>query len=140
MDFIQSLFHQPIHKIGFEDIKIALKNPAQYCILNTLAPSFQDCLIKNTISYLAEEKVVNELLYSYSSAPKKIIVYGLNSQDGSAEKKYKQLVSLGLEHVYLYSGGLFEWVLLLDIYGQEQFPTTGRISDILKYREPAVFT
>ena len=139
MNIIQSFFHQPIHKIGFEDIKIAIKHPSNYCIINTLPISFQDCLILNTISYLAEEKIVNDMISSYNSIQTKIIIYGLNSQDESAEKKYTQLVSLGLEHVYLYSGGLFEWALLRDIYGQSQFPTTSNVSDILKYRNSALF-
>ena len=133
MNFIQSIFNQPIRKINFEEIKTAIKTPTNYYIINTLTPSFQDCLIKTTISYLAEEKLINDLISSYNSSDRRIIIYGMNSQDDSAEKKYKQLVSLGLEHVYLYSGGFFEWILLQDIYGQEQFPTTSKVSDMLKY-------
>ena len=36
--------------------------------------------------------------------------------------------------VYLYLGGLFEWLLLQDIYGFDDFPTTSRQLDILKYK------
>lgn len=133
MNFIQSIFDQPIKKINFEEIKTAIKNPTNYYIINTLTTVFQDCLIKTTISYLVEEKLINDLISSYNSSNYRIIVYGMNSNDDSAEKKYKQLVSLGLEHVYLYSGGFFEWVLLQDIYGIEQFPTTSKVNDILKY-------
>lgn len=133
MNFIQSIFDQPIKKINFEEIKTAIKNPTNYYIINTLTTVFQDCLIKTTISYLVEEKLINDLISSYNSSNYRIIVYGMNSNDDSAKKKYKQLVSLGLEHVYLYSGGFFEWVLLQDIYGIEQFPTTSKVNDILKY-------
>jgi len=133
MNFIQSIFDQPIKKINFEEIKTAIKNPTNYYIINTLTTVFQDCLIKTTISYLVEEKLINDLISSYNSSNYRIIVYSMNSNDDSAKKKYKQLVSLGLEHVYLYSGGFFEWVLLQDIYGIEQFPTTSKVNDILKY-------
>lgn len=135
MEFFNSLFHQPIHKIGFETIKLAIKNPQDYYIINTLPPISQDCLIKTTIHYLAEEKCINELITSYNSLQKSIIIYGKNSLDDTAEKKYRQLTSMGLENVYLYSGGFFEWILLQDIYGIDQFPTTSKVVDILKYRE-----
>jgi hypothetical protein len=132
MNFLNSLFHQPIHKIGFDVVKSAILYPPDYYIINTLPPSSQDCLIKNTISYLAEEKLINDLISSYNSTKKIIIIYGLNSQDNSVEIKYKQLVSLGLENVCIYSGGFFEWTLLQDIYGQDQFPTTSRVVDLLR--------
>ena len=49
-------------------------------------------------------------------------------------KKYKQLISLGFSRVFIYSGGLFEWVLLQELYGENEFPTTGKVKDFLKYR------
>jgi hypothetical protein len=65
---------------------------------------------------------------------KTIVLYGKNSSDYSVlEKKNKQLISLGFK-VLIYLGGLFEWVLLQDIYGADQFPTSKRNLDILKYR------
>ena len=36
--------------------------------------------------------------------------------------------------VYAYSGGLFEWLMLQDIYGQDLFPTTKIEKDILKFK------
>jgi hypothetical protein len=50
------------------------------------------------------------------------------------ETKYDQLVGLGFKSVYIYPGGLFEWLLLQDIYGFDEFPTTKRVLDILKYK------
>ena len=64
----------------------------------------------------------------------KIIVYGKNSNDEKIYKKYNQLVSLGFYNVYIYIGGLFEWLLLQDIYGETDFPTTKKELDILKYK------
>jgi hypothetical protein len=31
-------------------------------------------------------------------------------------------------------GGLFEWLMLQDIYGSDEFPTTKKELDILKYK------
>ena len=55
---------------------------------------------------------------------KYIIIYGKNSIDITAENKYNQIKSLGFINVLLYSGGLFEWLLLQDIYGKDEFSTT----------------
>jgi len=49
-------------------------------------------------------------------------------------KKYRQLVDLGFSNVYIYTGGLFEWLLLQDIYGSTEFPTTTKELDILKFK------
>ena len=37
-------------------------------------------------------------------------------------------------------GGLFEWLCLQDIYGFEDFPTTKKELDILKFKGQSVFT
>jgi len=34
---------------------------------------------------------------------------------------------------------LFEWLLLQDIYGSEEFPTTSHELDILKYKPMSAF-
>ena len=52
----------------------------------------------------------------------------------SIVKKYYQLQKLGINNIFIYMGGLFEWLLLQDIYGNDQFPTTTEIIDILKYK------
>ena len=54
--------------------------------------------------------------------------------DNSTIKKHEQLLSLGLKNVYIYAGGLFEWLLLQDIYGYDEFPTTSKTIELLKYR------
>ena len=58
----------------------------------------------------------------------------MNSSDYSIFKKYEQLIKLGFYNVFVYTGGLFEWLLLQDIYGTEEFPTTAKQLDILKYK------
>jgi hypothetical protein len=48
-------------------------------------------------------------------------------------------MNLGFQAVYLYVGGMFEWLCLQDIYGKDEFPTTTRQLDILKYKPPRTF-
>ena len=133
MEYITELFHKGTPKVGFEDIQLAISRPDFY-LINTLPVKDQDCLIHSTLGYDVEEKWVNELLSAYD--PKcKIILYGRNSQDETVEKKYRQMKALGIDNVYIYPGGMFEWMLLQDIYGAELFPTTSRNMDILRYKE-----
>ena len=63
-----------------------------------------------------------------------IIIYGKNCRDLSVYKKYKHLYSHGFTNVYIYMGGLFEWLLLQEIYSSELFKTDGSEIDLLKYK------
>ena len=125
-------------KVGFDDVKLAIQNPDNHIVINTMNPDNQGCLIKNTIDIQLEERVINELLQKQLFNDKRFIIYGKNATDNTAEKKYKQLVSLGFQHVYIYSGGMFEWSLLQDIYGTEEFPTTKIVEDILRFKPASV--
>lgn len=119
-----------IKKINFTDMQYAINN--QMIIINTLNQNNQECLIKTTLNIEQEVSTINNLLKTNKN--KKIIIYGENSNDECLIKKYYQLKKLGLNNIYVYIGGLFEWLLLQDIYGEEQFPTTINIIDILKYK------
>lgn len=123
-----------MRKANFEDVIFAINNSNKFIIINTLSASEQECLIKNTIPIDQEERIINEILDDYSTNEKGIIIYGKNSNDTNAENKYKQLLKYGFTNILLYPGGLFEWLLLQDIYGDDQFPTTKKIIDILKYK------
>jgi hypothetical protein len=122
-------------KVSFEDIQLICKNQRPFSILiNTLDLNEQKCLIQNTLLADKEENNINELINN-KSFQITIVIYGKNCQD--EEKiiiKYKQLQKLGFKNIYIYCGGLFEWLLLQDIYGAEEFPTTSRENDILKYK------
>jgi len=123
---------QSIQKINFEDIQTVIKNHEAYLLINTL-PSFeQDCLILNTIPCEKEEDVINR--YITAAAYVKIVIYGRNCNDEKIYEKYKQLLSLGFYNVFIYVGGLFEWLLLQDIYGYELFQTTTAAKDMLKFK------
>jgi hypothetical protein len=134
--FLKEWFTSSSNKlIGFEDVKLAT---GKYTIINTLSNVEQDCLIQGTLSFDKEETVINQWMDN-NKMDVVIILYGKNSADDSVQKKQKQLVSLGFIKVYIYSGGLFEWLLLQDIYGRDEFPTTGNVfRDLLKYRAPQI--
>lgn len=134
-----NLFYKTYKKISFEDVQFAISHSDTYTIINTLPATDQKCLILNTVLYEVEENVVNELLSNYEYS-KPIIVYGKNADDKTVETKCKQLTALGFTNIYMYSGGLFEWLLLQDIYGRDEFPTTTKMLDILKYKPDKVFS
>ena len=123
---------QSIQKINFEDMQTAYKNPEIYLLMNTLPFSEQSCLILNTLTPQKEETLMNRYLNSNKNI--RIIIYGRNSNDETIYKKYNQLINLGFANVYLYLGGMFEWLMLQDIFGFDDFPTTTRQLDILKYK------
>ncbi len=123
---------QSIKKINFEDMQIVIKNTELYLLINTLPLNEQNCLILGTLGANEEEQTINNLLKNNINA--QIIVYGKNCNDETAIKKYNQLLSIGFYNVLLYNGGLFEWILLQDIYGDDLFPTTKKEKDILKFK------
>ena len=132
------LFTRVYKKLSFEDIQFAIRNKDEFIIINTLPVTDQSCLIENTISHVEEERTLNNLLTNYG-LNQKIIIYGKNNTDNTINTKYDQLMNLGFQTVYLYVGGMFEWLCLQDIYGKEEFPTTTRELDILKYKPPRTF-
>ena len=124
---------QSIIRINFKDIQECI-NSNDSIIINTLPDHRQDCLILGTINAENETELINKCLKE--SKDIKIIIYGENSQDDSVYKKCEQLRSLGFYNIYVYSGGLFESLLLQDIYGEDLFSTTNKILDHLKYCGP----
>jgi hypothetical protein len=133
------LFSQnKIKYISFDDLQNVVKAPNNYLIINTMNANKQDCLIKHTIDISNEEKYINELVNNYDYYSKTIIIYGENCNDNSVEEKNNQISSLGFKNVFIYKGGLFEWLLLQDIYGSNEFQTNTQILDILKYKAKKV--
>jgi 23S rRNA pseudoU1915 N3-methylase RlmH len=120
-------------KINYEDIQYVLKNPEGHLLINTLSETEQDCLISNTMNIKNEENIINSCIKN-GRKDIKIIIYGKNCNDEKTINKYNQLTSLGFYNVYIYVGGMFEWIMLQDIYGEKEFPTTKKDLDILKYK------
>jgi hypothetical protein len=122
-----------IKNIGFEDVKYAIKT--NKIIINTLKNTEQDCLIYSTVPYDKEEQIMNQLI-EIDDKEHMIIIYGKNSSDETPQKKYNQLTKYGFQQVYIYNGGLFEWLLLQDIYSSQEFPTTTACKDMLIFKPP----
>lgn len=124
---------QSIRKVNYEDIQYVIKNAEIHITINTLSQEEQDCLLPNTLNINKEEEFINQLIRS-GNKQVKIIIYGRNCNDEKIYTKYQQLISLGFYNVYVYPGGLFEWLMLQDIYGNTEFPTTKKELDILRYK------
>jgi len=124
-------------KVNFEDVQYSMKNKNKFLLINTLDASRQNILIKNTLPIDKEEELINNLIKSNQNV--NIIVYDENANAPNLMKKYDQLVGLGFINVFIYPGGLFEWLLLQDIYGYDNFPTTSQERDILKFKGKSLF-
>jgi len=124
---------QSIQKINYEDIQYIVKNPEGVVLINVLGVGEQDCLIPSTISINKEIELINECIKSHHKNIK-IVIYGRNCNDEKMYEKYSQLSSLGFYNIYIYAGGIFEWLMLQDIYGKSEFPTTKNELDILKFK------
>ena len=119
-----------IKKLNFKDMQNIIYNN-NYTIINTLDNTIQNCLIINTISPENEIKIINHFLKENRDA--NIVIYGKNCNDNKLLNKYNQLITLGFSNVSVYIGGLFEWLMLQDIYGNDMFPTTSKQLDFLKF-------
>lgn len=106
-----------------------ITNPSTPLLL-LAAPSVdtQPWRIHGTLSADEEERQINRLVERGSKngeAPKHVVYYGLNSTDTSPETQARKLANHGLE-ASVYRGGLFEWVLLREAFGD----TVYRLSNI----------
>ena len=117
-----------IQRISFEDVQYAQANGQ--LIINTLPIKEQEKLISKTVPCEMEIQAVERAI----RLKEPIVIYGRHCNDETIYLKYEQIKKLGGK-VYLYVGGLFEWLLLEDIYGSEHFQTTGsKMADLLKYK------
>jgi hypothetical protein len=130
---------RPVKYVNFEDVQqaVIVRAPINCIIINTMPIEEQNCLIRNTVLYDKEENLINDLIKNGNHP--KIIIYGRNDTDETVDKKYRQLLGLGFIDVYIYRGGFFEWLLLQDIYGATEFPTTSKMLDLLKFRGTSRF-
>lgn len=125
-----------IQKCNFEDIQNVIKENKSI-LINTLKSNEQSCLIRGTIQSSVEEKIINDILSN--SADTNIFIYGKNYNDNTIYDKYNQLNNLGIKNIFVYCGGLFEWLCLQDIYGDDEFPTTIKELDFLKFKPASAF-
>jgi len=114
--------------VSFEILKDMQKDGA--VIIHTMNEE-EKVLIVGTVVGEKETEKINKMM-SKNDYEKDIIIYGRNSHEyEKLVKKQKQLASLGFKNVYIYLGGIFEWLLLQDVYGAKEFPTekNGEILD-----------
>jgi hypothetical protein len=137
------------HLVGFEAVEKATSfshyaSHSSVFLINTLPLDQQDCLIRGTLTVEQEERAINDALTKYvpNAPPFQCIIYGTNCCDLTPDKKRKQLLGLGfgLKEIKIYRGGMFEWMLLQDIYGDAKFATTKRELNLLKYRPTSTST
>jgi hypothetical protein len=114
----------------FKELQNKLENKkSEFILLNTLPIQEQNYLIKGTINATLENDFINGLVKKDKN--KEIIIYGRDHHDMKVIEKYNKLKKIGFTNVYIYFGGLFEWSLLQEIYGQSNFQTDGNVSDPL---------
>ena len=124
-------------QINYEDMKFFINHIETSIIINTLDGNEQKCLIKNTTKVANEANIINDNIDNNLNM--NVIIYGKNCLDKTIYKKYIQLQKHCCKNIYIYPGGLFEWLCLQDIYGSDEFPTTSRELDILKYKPKSFF-
>ena len=127
---------QSIKKVNYQDVQYVVKN-SNYILLNTINKNEQKVLIQGTTPCNNEEEVINTHINNPTNIH--IIIYDKNACENRPIEKYDQLMKLGFPNIYIYPGGLFEWLLLQDIYGSDNFPTTSQERDILNYKGLSIF-
>ncbi len=99
-------------------------------------------LIKGTLTAEQEVQRINTWINDIEhTANNDIFIYGYSDSDfNKLLQRQKQLNGLGFKRVYIYLGGMFEWLLLRDVYSADEFPVDGLIKgaalDILRYNKP----
>jgi len=126
-------YSDQIEHINFEQLKKLLIPDDNTLIINTMPLDRQQCLLPETINADLETEIINDILEKGISKNKTLVIYGLNHTDKTVFKKAIQLNKLGFGKVKIYLGGMFEWLLLQDVYGKEEFATTGKALDILLF-------
>jgi hypothetical protein len=116
-----------IRRASFEDVQFSREGKC--LVISVLSEQEQSVLIKGTAPAGEEVRLVEDALRH----KREIVVYGLHSSDFRVVTKCEQLLKLGGQPI-AYIGGIFEWLLLQDIYGTEAFPTTGFTLDHLRFK------
>lgn len=118
-----------IKTVNFDNIK-----HDKHILINVMDEKDQSVLIKGTLTIEDEIETLNSVLSSSKQRETCIIIYGKNTDDyEKIVKRYNQLRGLGFD-ACVYFGGLFEWLLLQEIYGISEFPIEKHGSvDVLKY-------
>lgn len=125
--------NQVVQPISFEKVQFAVQHTDDFFIINTLDEGEQHCVIQGTVDAQKEAHVLNDWI-AKGKMDVTIIVYGRNYADATVDEKAAQLKKIGFSTVCVYKGGLFEWLLLQEIYGADLFPTDGQELDLLRFK------
>ncbi len=107
--------------LNFDDMKIAVERG--YIICHIMDEIDGTILIKNTLSVKDEIKKINDLI-KQSKFDETIVLYGRNYTDLELiVQRFQHLISFGFTRVFIYVGGLYEWILMQNLYGDKLFPT-----------------
>jgi hypothetical protein len=117
---------------NYHQLQDRMKNHKDIVLINTLPLTRQDCLIKGTLKAFIEVEHMNKLLKVNKN--KEIIIYGIHHTDISVVQKYNQLKKLGFTNVHIYFGGMYEWLLLQEVFDITNFQTDGTIENIVDYK------
>jgi hypothetical protein len=114
----------------FKELQKKIDNhKGEFILLNTLPIQEQNYLIKGTVNAVLENDFINGLVKKDRN--KEIIIYGRDHHDMRVIEKYNKLKKIGFTKIFIYFGGIFEWSLLQEIYGVQNFQTDGNVNDPL---------
>jgi hypothetical protein len=118
--------NRALEKANFDEV--ASRNKTTI-LINVLSEAEQGVLIRGTVPCSDEVAEVENAIAQRDT----ILVYGMNCHDERIFAKYQQIKKLGGKPK-VYVGGLFEWMLLNEIYGNERFPLSTDQFDLYQYR------
>jgi len=108
----------------YNDIRLGWIPDAKHgysLILSTMITQRGSPFILGTLSKQLEEVTLSAMLRTKRfNIP--ILVYGHNSFDKTVETMCNILLNRGFTHVFVYIGGMFEWLLLNKLYGNNACP------------------
>jgi len=120
-----------IKTVNFDNVKYD-----KHMLIHVMDEKDQSVLINGTLTIEDEIETLNSVLSASKQGETRIIIYGKNTDDyAKLVKRYNQLRGLGF-NAFVYFGGIFEWLLLQEIYGISEFPIEKReitSIDVLKY-------
>ena len=131
-----------IKKANFDDVIMISKcskdlTKNNHILIHVMEKEDQDLLIKGTLLIDQEIEKMNSLLSS-GKKDATIVIYGKNTDDVSKViGRYRQLCEMGFSNVHVYLGGLFEWLLLQEIYGNNEIQTNMVCKKNILYYKPA---
>lgn len=118
-----------IKEIGSTDFK-KLLGTGRVMLFNGLKKQYHSCVIPSTIPYSDMRKAIKSMTSEHIPVVY-CANYSCNASHKFAEKKLGHL-----DTVYIYSGGIFEWLLLQKKYGKKKYPTNGDCElEHMKHRE-----